>query len=241
LPKNFPKTQTGNLQTILADMYKLFFALIFLVSLAFLSTSLFKIKNIEVPEGKGCIDESAIKEQFVGKNIFTVSSRQAQEKIADAYKCAKNMSVQKKYPSTLVITVEADRPLVKLGDKNIYITENGLVLEGQNQGNLPTIFFDKEPELKPGEKIEDDTVVFALSLISQIGKTEFVATSIRILNPAVISVYNRESQAVIFTSEKDAGRQVDSLQLILSESKIDPSKIEKIDLRFEKPVITYKK
>ena len=139
----------------------------------------------------------------------------------------------------LVITVEADRPLVKVGDKNIYLTENGFVLEGQNQGNLPTIFFDKEPELKPGEKIEDDTVVFALSLISQIGKTEFVSTSIRILNPAMISVYNRESQAVIFTSEKDAGRQVDSLQLILSESKIDPSKIEKIDLRFEKPVITY--
>jgi len=56
----------------------------------------------------------------------------------------------------------------------------------------------------------------------------------------MISVYNRESQAVIFTSEKNAGHQVDSLQLILSESKIDPSKIEKIDLRFAKPVITYK-
>src|SRR3989344_774179 len=221
-------------------MYKLFFTLIFLVGLAFLSVFLFKIKNIEVVEGKECIDESAIAAQFAGKNIFTVSSRQAQGKIADAYKCAKNVSVQKKYPSTLVITVEADRPLVKVGDKNIYFSENGFVLEGQNRGNLPTIFFDKEPELKPGEKIEDDTVVFALSLISQIGKTEFVTTSIRILNPAMISVYNRESQAVIFTSEKDAGFQVDSLQLILSESKIDPSKIEKIDLRFAKPVITYK-
>ena len=221
-------------------MYKLFFTLIFLVSLAFLSAFLFKIKNTEVREGKGCIDESAIKAQFAGKNIFTVSSKQIQGIIADAYKCAKNVSVQKKYPSTLVITVDVDRPLVKVGDKDIYLTENGFVLENQNQGNLPTIFFDKEPELRPGEKIEEDTVVFALSLISQIGKTEFVATSIRVLNPAMISVYNRESQTVIFTSEKDAGRQVDSLQLILSESKIDPSKIEKIDLRFAKPVITYK-
>ena len=130
--------------------------------------------------------------------------------------------------------------MVKVGDKNIYLTEKGFVLEGQNQRNLPTIFFDKEPKLRPGEKINDDTVVFVLGLISQIGKTEFVATSIRILNPAMISVYNRESQAVIFTSEKNAGHQVDSLQLILSESKIDPSKIEKIDLRFAKPVITYK-
>ena len=185
-------------------MYKLFFTLIFLVGLAFLSVFLFKIKNIEVVEGKECIDESAIAAQFAGKNIFTVSSRQAQEKIADAYKCAKNVSVQKKYPSTLVITVDVDRPLVKVGDKNIYLTENGFVLEGQNQGNLPTIFFDKEPELRPGEKIEDATAIYSLSLISQIRKTDFVATSIRILNPSMISVYNRESRVVIFTSEKDA-------------------------------------
>jgi len=229
------------LQSISPDMYKLFLSLIFLVVLAFISIFIFKIENIEVTEGKGCIDESAIKAQFKNKNIFTVPSGQAQEKIADAYKCAKNVSVQKKYPSTLVITVEVDRPLVKVGDKNIFFSENGFVLEGQNQGNLPTIFFDKEPELRPGEKIEDATAIYSLSLISQIGKTDFVATSIRILNPAMISVYNRESQAVIFTSEKDVGRQVDSLQLILSESKIEPSKIEKIDLRFAKPVITYQK
>ena len=228
------------MQTILADMYKLFLALIFLVVLVSLSIFLFKISNIEVAEGKECVDESAIKAQFAGKNIFMVSSRQIQGSIADAYKCAKNVSVQKKYPNTLVITVEADRSLVKVGDKNIFITEKGFVLENQNQGNLPAVFFDKEPELKPGEKIEDATVVFALSLISQIGKTDFVATSIRILNPAMISVYNRENRMVIFTSEKDASLQVDSLQLILSESKIDPSKIDKIDLRFAKPVITYK-
>src|SRR3989344_6125520 len=221
-------------------MYKLFLSLIFLIVLAFLSVFLFKIENIEVTEGKGCVDESAIITQFKGKNIFTISAKQAQETTANTYKCAKNVSVQKKYPSTLVLTVEVDRPLVKVGDKNIYITENGFVLEGQNQGNLPTIFFDKEPELRPGEKIEDDSVLYSLSLISQIGKTDFVTTSIRILNPAMISVYNRESQAVIFTSEKDTNSQVDSLQLILSESKIDPSKIENIDLRFAKPVITNK-
>src|SRR3989344_3637032 len=222
-------------------MYKFILVTIFLIVLASLSVFfLFKIENIEVAGGKECAEESAIQGQFRGRNIFIVSSKQAEETIVNNYKCVKNVTVQKKYPSTLLIAVEADRPLVKVGDKDIYLTENGFVLENQNQGNLPTIFFDKEPELRPGEKIEEDTVVFALSLISQIGKTEFVATSIRVLNPAMISVYNRESQTVIFASEKDAGRQVDSLQLILSESKIDPSKIEKIDLRFAKPVITYK-
>ena len=154
-------------------MCKLFLVLIFLIVLAFLFIFLFKIKNIEVSEAKGCIDENAIITQYKGKNIFTVSSKQAQNTITETYKCAKNVTVQKKYPSTLLIAVEADRPLVKVGDKNIYLTENGFVLENQNQGNLPTIFFDKEPELRAGERIKDDTIVYSLSLISQIEKTDF--------------------------------------------------------------------
>lgn len=222
-------------------MYKFILVIIFLIVLASLSVFfLFKIDRVEVAGGKGCTEESAIRQQFRGRNIFIVSSKQAEETITNNYKCVKNVTVQKKYPSTLAITVEVDRPLVKVGDKNIYLTENGFVLVKDNQGNLPTIFFDKEPELRAGERIKDGTIAYSLSLISQIEKTDFVATSIRILSPFVISVYNRENQAVIFTTEKEGSVQVDSLQLILSESRIDPSKITKIDLRFEKPVITYK-
>ena len=120
------------------------------------------------------------------------------------------------------------------------MTENGFVLDNYDQKNLPTIFFDKEAEFKIGERVNHEDTLYVLSLVSQIGKTDFVATSIRVLSPFVLSVYNRENQVVIFTTEKKVNVQVDSLQLILSESKIDPSKITKIDLRFEKPVITFK-
>lgn len=222
-------------------MYKFFSVIIFLIVVTSLSVFfLFKIENIGVVGGKGCTEESAIRQQFRGRNIFIVSSKQAEETIANDYKCVKNVTVQKKYPSTLTIAVEVDQPLVKIGDKNIYLTENGFVLENYNRENLPTIFFDKETEFKVGERVSDEDTLYVLSLVSRIGKTDFVATSIRILSPFVISVYNRENQVVIFTTEKAVNTQVDSLQLILSESKIDPAKITKIDLRFEKPVITFK-
>ena len=222
-------------------MFKLFLVIIFLIVLAPLSIFfLFKIENVEVAGDKGCTEESTIQEQFRGRNIFIVSSKQVEETIANNYKCVKNVTVQKKYPSTLTIEVEIDRPLVKVGDKNIYLTENGFVLDNYDQKNLPTIFFDKETEFKIGERVNDEDTLYVLSLVSQIGKTDFVATSIRVLSPFVLSVYNRENQVVIFTTEKKVNVQVDSLQLILSESKIDPSKITKIDLRFEKPVIIFK-
>ena len=222
-------------------MFKLFLVIIFLIVLAPLSIFfLFKIENVEVAGDKGCTEESTIQEQFRGRNIFIVSSKRVEETVLNNYKCVKNVTVQKKYPSTLTIEVEIDRPLVKVGDKNIYLTENGFVLDNYDQKNLPTIFFDKETEFKIGERVNDEDTLYVLSLVSQIGKTDFVATSIRVLSPFVLSVYNRENQVVIFTTEKKVNVQVDSLQLILSESKIDPSKIEKIDLRFAKPVITYK-
>ena len=222
-------------------MFKFFLVIIFLIVLAPLSVFLlFKIENVEVAGDKGCIEESTIQEQFRGRNIFIVSSKRAEETILNSYKCVKNVTVKKKYPSTLTIEVEIDRPLVKVGDKNIYLTENGFVLDNYDQKNLPTIFFDKETEFKIGERVNDEDTLYVLSLVSQIGKTDFVATSIRVLSPFVLSVYNRENQVVIFTTEKKVNVQVDSLQLILSESKIDPSKITKIDLRFEKPVITFK-
>jgi len=222
-------------------MYKFFLPIIFLAVLTLLSGFfLFRINGVEIEKGQGCVEEGAVLQQLRGKNIFAVSSKREEEKITNSYKCVKNVTVQKKYPSTLKITVEVDRPVLKVGDKNIYLTENGFVLEGQGQQNLPTVFFDKEPEFTIGEKIDDDNIRYALDLILQIEKTDFVATSIRVLNPFVISVYNRENQAAIFTTEKDVKIQVDSLQLILSESKIDPSKITKIDLRFEKPTITFK-
>ena len=222
-------------------MFKLFLVIIFLIVLAPLSIFfLFKIENVEVAGDKGCTEESTIQEQFRGRNIFIVSSKRVEETVLNNYKCVKNVTVQKKYPSTLTIEVEIDRPLVKVGDKNIYLTENGFVLDNYDQKNLPTIFFDKETEFKIGERVNDEDTLYVLSLVSQIGKTDFVATSIRVLSPFVLSVYNRENQVVIFTTEKKVNVQVDSLQLILSESKIDPSKITKIDLRFEKPVITFK-
>ena len=222
-------------------MFKLFLVIIFLIVLAPLSIFfLFKIENVEVAGDKGCTEESTIQEQFRGRNIFIVSSKRVEETVLNNYKCVKNVTVQKKYPSTLTIEVEIDRPLVKVGDKNIYLTENGFVLDNYDQKNLPTIFFDKETEFKIGERVNDEDTLYVLSLVSQIGKTDFVATSIRVLSPFVLSVYNRENQTVIFTTEKEVNVQVDSLQLILSESKIDPSKITKIDLRFEKPVIIFK-
>lgn len=65
-------------------------------------------------------------------------------------------------------------------------------------------------------------------------------STVRIVDANQIVVYSAKDISVIFSATKRASDQVDSLQLILAESKIDAAKIDKIDLRFAKPVVTYK-
>lgn len=49
----------------------------------------------------------------------------------------------------------------------------------------------------------------------------------------------KNGESVIFSLEKDIDEQINSLQMILKRFKIEGRQFEKIDLRFEKPVITY--
>jgi len=49
----------------------------------------------------------------------------------------------------------------------------------------------------------------------------------------------KSGPVVMFSTIKDPDTQLDSLQLILSQSKIEGRKISRIDLRFDKPVVVY--
>jgi len=46
---------------------------------------------------------------------------------------------------------------------------------------------------------------------------------------------------IYFNLEEDMAFQLASLQLILNQDKIEKDKVEYIDLRFDKPVISYER
>ena len=59
------------------------------------------------------------------------------------------------------------------------------------------------------------------------------------VKPDMIILNLKENIEVVLGKDKDIGDQIESLQLILNEDKINKEKIKKIDLRFKNPVITY--
>lgn len=62
---------------------------------------------------------------------------------------------------------------------------------------------------------------------------------IEVVNSRQIKVFLADGPLVIFNSQRDQQRQLDSLQFILARTKIDGKRPAKIDLRFDKPVLVY--
>lgn len=143
-------------------------------------------------------------------------------------------------------------PVVKIEGTNLAITgQNQVVI---SQEDLPVLFLPASSSFVEGQTIEDNQIKFVTKLVAHMSKTDFQPRTIRIISADEVVVYDAFGKIVITTSLKSADSQVDSLQQTLAAAKIgraslreskaslreDGDKISKIDLRFEKPVITFK-
>ena len=131
--------------------------LLYLSILLFLSTinsqtlinlKIFKIKDIEILEDKSNINNS-VKEIiednliiFKGQNIFLLDKKLIVKKISDN-NWISNFSIQKKYPSKLIVNLKKTEPIAKiLVDNEIYyVGSNFKLIKSKIQfNNLPNIF-----------------------------------------------------------------------------------------------------
>lgn len=138
------------------------------------------------------------------------------------------------------VEVESSFAAAKIEGTNFFATSDGLVVEDSQNKNLPILFLPYGMAVNLGERVSDKNIIFAVNLADGLSKTDFSAKNIRIIPNDNIAFYNQEDMVAIFSSAKDKDSQIDSLQQVLAKAKMDASKIAKIDLRFDKPIITYK-
>lgn len=129
-------------------------------------------------------------------------------------------------------------PVVKIDGTNLAITLQNKVVASQE--NLPVLYLPQTGSIVAGQTVEDKEIIFATKLTNLLTKTDFQPRAIRIISAREIVIYDAFGKIAVTTAEKEANLQVDSLQQTLAAAKIDGDKITKIDLRFEKPVITFK-
>lgn len=219
----------------MAKYLKITAILLALFTLLIFSAELFKVRSAEMSQNP-CVGSQDVNAQ--GKIIFLVSEDQLEEDLQKNFPCISQVKITKIYPQTLKIDVVTSGPVAKIADSPTSVTVDGKIIESQNQTQLPVIYLPIDVSRQNGQ-ITDKNSLFAIKITTLLARTDFRPTAIRILGQEIVAYDDKETTAH-FTSQKDANIQVDSLQQTVAAAKIDGDKIAKIDLRFDKPVITFK-
>lgn len=211
---------------------------------------LFKIDKLDLSKNQSCITKEKLKNyQITNQSVFVFKTNLLEQKLKADFSCAKEIRVKKIFPNKLQVEIQTFEPIAKIDASELAITRDGQVSSNVSQ-NLPTIFLPSdlsakglsttEALVKEGQKITDPAVLFALDLTALLAKSDFAAQNIRFVENRDVAVYNTKGTIALFSTQKGAQKQVDSLQALLAKAKIDPDKIAKIDLRFDKPTIVNK-
>lgn len=211
----------------------------FIVSIILISP-FFKIKNGKI-ENSNCVGNNFLQETDIqNRNIFLIQTDKIKSDLKNKYSCLADVEVKKVYPATISINTSTVKSILKIDASDLALTENNLVIKSDGNHVTPVFFPPQGTKFTEGEKVMNSTILFVIALAADVQKSDFVISNIRLVEGGYVALYSRQDFVAIFSQNKDVSTQVDSLQAILAKAKIDSSKIEKIDLRFDKPVLVFK-
>ena len=215
----------------------------FVLAFVAVFSPLFEIKSVTFNDDAACIKNSQkiAEDNLIGESLIFLNSQETARVIKNQFACIEAIEVNRQFPSNVEINIQSKRPIAKIAETEFYLTKDGLLVRVYDKVQIPTIFLPNNFELNVSQRLDDKNILFALEIIDNLLKSDFVPTTVRIVDEDQIAVYSNKDILVIFSTSKNPIEQVDSLQLILAEAKIDATKIDKIDMRFEKPVISSKK
>lgn len=214
--------------------------------LYFLLGDFFKITQINCEKGDfSCSDQEKILiNDFQGENIFLVKTQNKIELIKKNFPKIGQVIVTKKIPHTLLIKIILRNPIASFtqDEKNWYLVDDqGYLFDTLTfkPKDLPQVYFSASAAPISQGEIKEPILLQSLSLIKSL-KTNFVhLDKIMINNNDSWSLLLTEGTIATISARKDINLQVDSLQFILRQSKIEGDLPLTIDLRFDKPVVIY--
>lgn len=240
------------------------FLLVTITLFSLARSEFFKINTITCSVGETTCSGQIWTKLFslsVGKNILFLSPQTLIEEIQTSFPDVDGVKIEKILPNKLefklklreaiaAITLEAEseayvstpsaeeRP-IPLGKEFFIVDEEGVVFKKVDSSlNLPIILISNVLEINIGQKLTTDPLTRSIRIISLLSKLD-LKPEIAKVSEGVILIWLRDGPELAFSPKKEIISQVGSLQLILSRAKIEGKMPEKIDLRFDKPVVKF--
>jgi len=196
----------------------------------------FRIQKVEVI-GEGI--HIAVDPRRLDRNLLFFPTNKLTDELRHTYPELATIEIRKKYPQTLVIIASLRSPIARLHtDTQEYaLDRNGVVLSVSDSSVLlPRIDITLPPHV-PGDTIYDSRIELALAFIDALSNTAPVE---RIFEKDKASLQARIGETDIFIPQNGDPRVLAAtLQTLISGFRIKGSLPAIIDLRFDKPIVTF--
>lgn len=213
-------------------------SVIFLVSggSAWAINALFTIRSVEV-SGNGIT--VVVDQTKLPKNLLFFPTATVTQQILKDNPLVGSLLIKRRYPGTLVIAAVPRLPFAVAGyaPETYALDAHGVVLaQYPDPSDLPTILIALPP-LTAGDTIAEPRVVAALTFLRET-RSLITVSQVRSFDTSSL-VAQAEGMRIRFAQNGDVPTLARTLQTLLSGFRIKGTLPNTIDLRFDKPVVTY--
>jgi cell division septal protein FtsQ len=183
-----------------------------------------------------------VKGQVKDKSIFKVDTKTISENLSQNFQGAKSIKVYKVFPKTVNIEVSERVPLALIyndvSTDYYLIDEEGYILGivDPTKTNLPKIYY--EGDIYVGLFISKELVPVYLDLTAALSESRIKVSSLSFY-PRHAVLFLEEGPEVLISNEKDKKSMTDILFDLLNQFKEKDKKVKKIDLRYDKVIVSY--
>ncbi|MFH1771475.1 MAG: hypothetical protein ABH872_01550 [Candidatus Omnitrophota bacterium] len=184
-----------------------------------------------------------------GKPILNLDIKKFYSSILKDYPEYKDVIIYKELPSTLRVQVTKRKPFAQLEGKIFFpIDREGVVLDSGSIEKLDSLVVvsigDIRGDLKTGNRLNDDRLEYSFKLIDSLMKYNLLESyGINFVNAATINdLHFFIGSTKVFVGKHDSETKINRLIQVL-EKKLnnDLTLIDRIDLRFKRVFIGYKR
>jgi cell division protein FtsQ len=225
------------------------FVFLFLIGglIFFLTSDYFKISILDCEKRNlPCSEKERILFlDLIGENIFLLDVNKLSKSIKNNYSLIKEVEIEKKIPNKVLIKIKEREEFAsfsKDGKVWFIIDSLGFILKKayEKPKNLPEIFSPhNQLSLNIGQKLDQREVACSLLILEQLKDSFILLDGLVLGEKGTITLFLTDDVIASLSAKKKMLMQVDSLQFILRQSKIEGRLPSLIDLRFDKPVVRY--
>lgn len=182
---------------------------------------------------------------FYQKNLILLSSKELEQSLLTDNPQLQSVSIEKKFPNSLVITVQLQSIIasIQMNEGYAYLSEGGKIVQKSREKNnqFPLIHYYQKlnySSVSAGDDMKYIDIVSALHFINKCSELGLKTDTVDINGPDML-LFTIGDKKIYFTTEKELKTQDYELEQIIKQFKIEGKDFKSLDLRFEKPIITF--